>query len=62
MTKVNAMEMRNVNGGARYATCSACGRRKKLKWMWTWLFVSKRTTEIQESAKMTRVCRGYWSH
>ncbi len=62
MKKLNTMEMRSVDGGARYATCARCGRRKKLNWMWTWLFTSKRVTEIQESAKMTRVCRGYWSH
>lgn len=62
MKKLNVNEMRNVEGGARYATCSACGRRKKLKWMWTWLFTPKSVTESQESGKMTRVCRGYWSH
>lgn len=38
MKKVNAMEMRNVNGGARYATCYVCGKRKKMKWTIAVLF------------------------
>lgn len=35
MKKLNTMEMRSVDGGARYATCYVCGKRKKLKWTWS---------------------------
>ncbi|MBQ2661537.1 MAG: hypothetical protein IJF80_02670 [Clostridia bacterium] len=41
MKKVNAMEMRNVEGGAK-ATCSACG---KTAWGWT-KFLAKLSLRI----------------
>lgn len=66
MTKVNTMEMRNVEGGATYyARCSACGRQKKLGWNWVFLLGGWYMRNIyvpQENGKMTRQCRGYWSH
>lgn len=51
MKKLNVMEMRNVEGGAKYAYCPTCGKRKKINWSLAVLFRGWNTIIREEQNK-----------